>query len=65
MLKHVGMHQRGLRCVCEVMAGAGALEGHVGCVWDGDGTLRGGQECQRGWGFFFFLSFYCPAGQTL
>ena len=33
----------------EVTAGAGAHEGHVGCMWDGDGTLRGGQACQRGW----------------
>ena len=24
----------------EVMAGAGAHEGHVGCMWDGGSTLR-------------------------
>ena len=34
----------------EVMAGAGAHEGHVGCVWDGGNMLRGGWACQRGWG---------------
>ena len=34
----------------EVVAGAGAHEGRVGCVWDGDGTLRGGWACQRGQG---------------
>ena len=32
----------------EVVAGAGAHGGHVRCVWDGGGTLRGGQACQRG-----------------
>ena len=31
----------------EVMAGAGAHEGHVGRIWDGGGTLRRGQACQR------------------
>ena len=36
--------------MCEVVAGAGAHEGLVGCVWDGDGTLRGGRARQRGWG---------------
>ena len=34
----------------EVVAGAGAHEGHVGCVWDGGNTLRGGWACQRGRG---------------
>ena len=36
--------------MCEVVAGAGAHEAHVGCVWDGNDTLRGGRACQRGWG---------------
>ena len=31
----------------EVMAGAGAHEGHVGCIWDGGSMLRRGQACQR------------------
>ena len=34
----------------EVVAGAGAHEGHVGCVWDGSSTLRGGWACLRGRG---------------
>ena len=34
----------------EVVAGAGAHEGHVGCMWDGGSTLRGGWACQRDWG---------------
>ena len=31
----------------EVMAGAGAHEGRVGCIWDGGGTLRRGRAWQR------------------
>ena len=34
----------------EVMAGAGAHEGHTGCIWDGGGMLRRGWACQRGCG---------------
>ena len=33
--------------MCEVVAGAGAYEGRVGCVWDGSSMLRGGWACQR------------------
>ena len=31
----------------EVMAGAGAHEGRVGCIWDGGSMLRRGRVCQR------------------
>ena len=34
----------------EIVAGAGAHEGCVGCMCDGGSTLRGGWACQRGWG---------------
>ena len=50
MSKHIGTHRRGLQHAHEVMAGAGAHEGHVGCVWDGGSMLRGGWACQRGQG---------------
>ena len=40
----------GLGHMHEVMAGAGAHEGCVGCVWDGNSMLRGGWACQRGQG---------------
>ena len=33
--------------MCEVVAGAGAHEGCVGCIWDGGSTLRRGRACQR------------------
>ena len=33
--------------MCEVVAGAGAHEGCMGCIWDGSGMLRRGQACQR------------------
>ena len=50
VLKDIGTRRGGPRRMHEVVAGAGAHEGHVGCVWDGDGTLRGGRACQRGRG---------------
>ena len=50
MSKHVRTHQRGPRRVREVVAGAGAHEGHVGYMWDGSSMLRGGWACQRGQG---------------
>ena len=33
--------------MCEVMAGAGAHDGHMGRIWDGSGTLGRGWACQR------------------
>ena len=45
--KCIGMHQRGPQRVCEVVAGAGAHEGHMGCIWDGGGMLRRGQAHLR------------------
>ena len=48
--KRVGTHRRGPWPMREVVAGAGAQEGCVGCVWDGGNTLRGGWACQRGRG---------------
>ena len=44
---HVGTHRRGPWRAHEVVAGAGAHEGHVGRIWDGGGTLRRGRACQR------------------
>ena len=46
----INTHQdtsKGVRHVREIMAGAGAHEGHIGCIWDGGGTLRRGWACQR------------------
>ena len=31
--------------MCEVVAGAGECEGHVGHIWDGGGALRRGGAC--------------------
>ena len=42
--------REGVGRVHEVVAGVGAHEGCVGCMWDGGGTLRGGRACQRGQG---------------
>ena len=45
-----GVHQGQPQHMCEVVAGAGAYKGRVGCMWDGGSTLRGGWACQRGQG---------------
>ena len=50
---HIETHwdtSRGLQHMCEVVAGAGAHEGYMGCVCDGGGTLRRSRVCQRGQG---------------
>ena len=41
--KCIRMRRGGPRRMCEVVAGAGAREGYVGCIWDGGGVSRRGR----------------------
>ena len=45
--KCIRTRRGGPRRMCEVVAGAGAREGYVGCIWDGGGTSRRGGARQN------------------
>ena len=38
-----------------VIAGAGAFERYMGCVWDGGGVLRRGRVHPVEWGIFWVV----------